>query len=375
LQSFHKWHKEHTPNFGWVPGAGECRSYWLPQLYDEHKDQLQAMFAGRHVVIGMDESPDVLSRKVMQTMFYHRGTSKVVTTEFLPRVDNVAVSDSFTNALRIYNKANREVLAFVTDGVAYNVLAQKNLVCVVKFYNIFFHSFRIVLRNYSASYSRCFSVCLRRRHSPAPRLALLLPRLISACLQTPLNPKVLMIVCWCHKIDNVVDVLIVSPVGTIVVKFLRNVTKLFSKSGARKHRWIEHLVELRCDTPALPLKYCEARWGSFLACCECMLRWYLPLQSFVKAELAIDKESAPVIALHAFFQVHAVLLPCLTEFVGSVFACSYRRICCFRLHRGNSLQFYAVAIGFPSLVPGRFGFDPYFCFFFRVARRTSCASA
>ena len=101
--------KEYCPAARTMPCARQLEGKYLPDVYSQHKTVMLEMMADTKVSIIMDESPDVIGRQAVNTLFcfYDRNKNSkyivLVDTSILRAVNSTSLSwdESFKNLTRI----------------------------------------------------------------------------------------------------------------------------------------------------------------------------------------------------------------------------------------------------------------------------------
>ena len=83
--------KKHVKNGGSIPKAPTLRQLYLPNVFEKHYQSLKLFFDSKPVTIIMDETTDDCARSVVNTLFCYRNKTKLVSVDFLERVNNTTM--------------------------------------------------------------------------------------------------------------------------------------------------------------------------------------------------------------------------------------------------------------------------------------------
>src|SRR5436305_2684779 len=93
--------KKHVKNGGSIPKAPTLRQLYLPNVFEKHYQSLKLFFDSKPVTIIMDETTDDCARSVVNTLFCYRNETKLVSVDFLERVNNTMMGNSSQQSLLI----------------------------------------------------------------------------------------------------------------------------------------------------------------------------------------------------------------------------------------------------------------------------------
>ncbi|GBC16444.2 CGG triplet repeat-binding protein 1 [Rhizophagus irregularis DAOM 181602=DAOM 197198] len=92
--------KKYIKNGGSIPQAPTLRQNYLPNVFDKHFQSLKLLFDSKPVAIIMDETTDDCARSVVNTIFCYRNETKLVSVDFLERVNNTTMGQSFLDKIK-----------------------------------------------------------------------------------------------------------------------------------------------------------------------------------------------------------------------------------------------------------------------------------
>ena len=84
---------------GAVPQADALRRNYLPEIYQQHIDDLKDFFQKKTVSVIVDETTDSCARSVVNILFSYRGTIKLITVDYLDSVNNVTIGQLIVRTL------------------------------------------------------------------------------------------------------------------------------------------------------------------------------------------------------------------------------------------------------------------------------------
>jgi hypothetical protein len=84
---------------GAVPQADALRRNYLPEIYQQHIDDLRYFFQQKTVSVIVDETTDSRARSVVNILFSYRGTTKLVAVDYLDSVNNVTIGQLIVRTL------------------------------------------------------------------------------------------------------------------------------------------------------------------------------------------------------------------------------------------------------------------------------------
>src|SRR5436190_14716659 len=111
--------KKYLKEGGAIPQAPTLRQIYLPRVFDKHSSLLQSFFNQKPVAIIMDETTDDCSRSVVNTLFTFRQNTKLVSVDFLERVNNLTMGATLLTILANYNIPYSSPRLFLSDSAAY----------------------------------------------------------------------------------------------------------------------------------------------------------------------------------------------------------------------------------------------------------------
>lgn len=111
--------KKHLKEGGAIPQAPTLRQIYLPNVFDKHFSLLKDFFNQKPVAIIMDETTDDCSRSVVNTLFTFRENTKLVSVDFLERVNNSTMGGTLLTILTIYNISYSLPRLFLSDSASY----------------------------------------------------------------------------------------------------------------------------------------------------------------------------------------------------------------------------------------------------------------
>ena len=203
---------KHVMNGGAIPKQSQLREKYVPELYEQEIQTLKNKLHQKPVAVIFDETPDpqgrcVLNILVAPLLLDENGklNSFLIGTVFLKTVDHKSVSQAVVRALQEYGIDNENVIVINTDNAAYMIKA--------------------------------FDVCL-----------------------SVLYPNAVHITCLAH-IMNLVGESFRKPFK-LLNDFMRSFSAVFFRAGARKRRYIDHLVANNVKPSVCP-DPCGTRWGSW----------------------------------------------------------------------------------------------------------------
>jgi len=111
--------KKYLKEGGAIPQAPTLRQVHLPRVFNKHSSSLQTYFNQKPVAIMMDETTDDCSRSVVNTLFTFRQHTKLVSVDFLERVNNSTMGGTLLSILPNYNIPYTLPRLFISDSAAY----------------------------------------------------------------------------------------------------------------------------------------------------------------------------------------------------------------------------------------------------------------
>ncbi|CAB4427774.1 unnamed protein product [Rhizophagus irregularis] len=110
---------KHVKNGGSIPQAPTLRQVYLPNVFDKHYQCLKLLFDSKPVAIIMDETTDDCARSVVNTLFCYHNETKLVSVDFLERVNNTTMGQLLTTILTHFNISFNLPRLFLSDSAAY----------------------------------------------------------------------------------------------------------------------------------------------------------------------------------------------------------------------------------------------------------------
>jgi hypothetical protein len=111
--------KKHCKEGGTIPQAATLRQLYVPRVFSSHLEILKNLFRQKPVSIIMDETTDACQRSVVNTLFVYRKDTKLVSVDFLTRVNNVTMGQTLISILPKYDISITSPRLFLTDSAAY----------------------------------------------------------------------------------------------------------------------------------------------------------------------------------------------------------------------------------------------------------------
>ena len=111
--------KKHCKEGGAIPQAATLRQSYVPQVFSVHLESLKTLFYQKPVAIIMDETTDACQRSVVNTLFTYRKDTKLVSVDFLLRVNNVTMGQTLISILPKYDVPITSPRLFLSDSAAY----------------------------------------------------------------------------------------------------------------------------------------------------------------------------------------------------------------------------------------------------------------
>ncbi|GBB93453.1 hypothetical protein RclHR1_21770003 [Rhizophagus clarus] len=111
--------KKHIKNGGSIPQAPTLRQVYLPNVFNKQYQLLKSFFDSKPVAIIMDETTDDCSRSVVNTIFCYRNKIKLVSVDFLERVNNTTIGQVLMTTLTHFNIPFNLPRLFLSDSAAY----------------------------------------------------------------------------------------------------------------------------------------------------------------------------------------------------------------------------------------------------------------
>ena len=108
-----------------MPTRRQLEMKYLPEVYSQHKKFIISLLEGHKISIIVDESPDVVGRPTVNTLFVFYNSKKnqkqvlLVDTSFVKVPNSASLSVLLTQVLREYEKDWSDVAAISTDSAEY----------------------------------------------------------------------------------------------------------------------------------------------------------------------------------------------------------------------------------------------------------------
>src|SRR4051812_48983430 len=87
-------------------------------FFSIHLENLKTLFCQKSVAIIMDETTDACQRSVVNTLFAYRENTKLVSVDFLTRVNNTTIGQTLISIIPKYDIPITSRI-FLTDSAAY----------------------------------------------------------------------------------------------------------------------------------------------------------------------------------------------------------------------------------------------------------------
>jgi hypothetical protein len=111
--------KKYLKEGGAIPQAPTLRQIYLPRVFNNHLSLFQSYFNQKPVAIIMDETTDDCSRSVVNTLFVFHQNTKLVSVNFLERVNNSTMEGILLSILSDFNIPFTLPILFLSDSAAY----------------------------------------------------------------------------------------------------------------------------------------------------------------------------------------------------------------------------------------------------------------
>ena len=111
--------KKYLKNGGSVPQVPTLRQIYLPSVFDKHYQSLILLFDSKPVAVIMDETTDDCARSVINTLFCYHNKTKLVSVDFLQRVNNTTMGQVLISTLTHFNISFSLPRLFLSDSAAY----------------------------------------------------------------------------------------------------------------------------------------------------------------------------------------------------------------------------------------------------------------
>ena len=111
--------KKYLKEGGAIPKAPTLRQNYLPSVFEKHIAFLKLLFDSTPISIIIDESLDSCARSVVNTIFVYCNFTKLVSVDFLNRVNNSTMSQTLFYILTNYNIYFNKPILFLSDSAAY----------------------------------------------------------------------------------------------------------------------------------------------------------------------------------------------------------------------------------------------------------------
>ena len=111
--------KKHCKEGGAIPQAATLRQLYVPRTFSSHLEDLKNLFYQKPVAIIMDETTDACQRSVVNILFTYRKDVKLVSVDFLTRVNNVTMDQTLISILSRYDILVTFLWLFLMNLAAY----------------------------------------------------------------------------------------------------------------------------------------------------------------------------------------------------------------------------------------------------------------
>ncbi len=111
--------QKHMKQGGFIPQAPTLCQIYLPQVFENHLNQIKLLFENKPVAITMDETTDDCGRSVVNTLFHFQKNTKLVSVDFLIQVNNLTIGSTLLTILTKYNIPLSFSRLFLSDSAAY----------------------------------------------------------------------------------------------------------------------------------------------------------------------------------------------------------------------------------------------------------------
>ncbi|CAB4431722.1 unnamed protein product [Rhizophagus irregularis] len=239
--------KKYVKNGGSIPQAPTLRQVYLPNVFDKHYQCLRLFFDSKPVAIIMDETTDDCARSVVNTLFCYRNETKLVSVDFLGRVNNTTMGQVLTTIITHFNISFNLPRLFLTDSAAYM--------------------------------KKCYRDVL-----------------------SPLMPQLIHVPCCAHILNLIGDTWRTLPQFRILKDFLDKVKEVFVNSPARRGRYLSHLKMYGIPSPCKIPLYNKTRWNSWFRMVSYAKDHIVYWPSFFKEELNNDKRHRTLEAINSCLQ-------------------------------------------------------------------------
>ena len=108
--------KKYLKEGGAIP---TLRQNYLSSVFEKHIASLKLLFNSTPISIIMDESLDSCARSVVNTIFVYHNSTKLVSVDFLDRVNNSTMGQTLFYILTNYNISFNKPILFLSDSAAY----------------------------------------------------------------------------------------------------------------------------------------------------------------------------------------------------------------------------------------------------------------
>ncbi|CAG8763878.1 16588_t:CDS:2, partial [Rhizophagus irregularis] len=236
--------KKYIKNGGSIPQAPTLRQNYLPNVFDKHFQSLKLLFDSKPVAIIMDETTDDCARSVVNTIFCYRNETKLVSVDFLERVNNTTMGQVLTTILAHFNISFNLPRLFLTDSAAYM--------------------------------KKCHREVL-----------------------SPLMPQLTHVPCCAHIINLIGDMWRTLPQFNILKSFLDKIKEVFVNSPARRGRYLAYLKMHGIFSPCKIPLYNKTRWNSWFRMVSYAKDHIVYWPSFFKEEFNNDKKHNTLAAINS----------------------------------------------------------------------------
>jgi hypothetical protein len=111
--------KKYLKEGGAIPQAPTLRQLYLPKVFQKHLESLIEIFNTKPVCIIMDELSDDCARSVVNTIFVYHQNTKLISVDFLDRVNSTTIGQTLFPLLHSYNISLNIPRLFLSDSAPY----------------------------------------------------------------------------------------------------------------------------------------------------------------------------------------------------------------------------------------------------------------
>lgn len=257
--------KQFCPAARSMPGVDSLAGPYLDRVFHHHTEQIKMKIGDQPVTVIVDESPELLGRPCLNTLFafydVEKGDRRVLLVDcsFLNVCNAASILLHLTDVLRKYNLDWSRVIGLASD---------------------------------SAAYMRALFADLKRSH----------------------NPRMVHIACPAHLINVAVSTALESPDFTRLQKVATHMGSLFKHACNVRRLYIELCSSAGCDRAKIPPTVVPTRWFSWYESAEVVLQMWPQLLALVdhsnsgaKARKQAERLGNHVNRQHLFFLLKFVV--------------------------------------------------------------------